>query len=68
MAPCNKRLSICLLLLLAPFMAGCVNSPFGPVINFSLYNRGGVVEATEGNSESLIETTGGGEVVIPSKP
>ena len=61
--------TIVLLAILACLAGGCVNSPFGPTVTLSLYNRGGTVSTAEGNTESLVETEGGGELKVePVKP
>ena len=58
--------TVILLAILACLAGGCVNSPFGPTVTLSLYNRGGTVSTAEGNTESLVETEGGGELKVDS--
>jgi|2_EtaG_2_1085320.scaffolds.fasta_scaffold01250_6 hypothetical protein len=68
MAPCNKRLPICLLLLLVPILAGCSS------LTLVVYNRGSVSspltqDSADTTSSQSTQMEGGGELIVePSKP
>lgn len=75
MRACNL-LAVVGLCLVAALCNGCAiaicgdaRGGFEPGLTFSLYNRGGVVSETRGNSEALIETEDGGTLQVePSMP